>query len=391
MYEREQATGETNRYAPLYEYLSADFENVGGKNVAFHFYGWGRIDLADDTGTGSSSGEVGSFYAEYLHPEGNAQAKLGRFFLTEGAAMDTIDGLFVKATTPLGLGISLFGGVPVEYSIQAGRERGDSLYGGRVFYVRPGFAEIGASYLKEDGSTSLTDRELYGGDLWIRVAKGVELTGRASYNRTTSGMASQRYAVRIVPGSSFDISAGYESYDYESLFGPALNPAFTFPALDNTDKVGSIFGVLDWRFAAGWTLEVAGKHIRHDRSDPGDANRGELGLRYGYNKDRDIAGISVAFVAADREENEYQECRAFASWTMDRLRLTADGVFQNFKQEISGKKNAFQAVATAGYRLLDALRLSGSVTYTKSPSYDYDYAGLIRLSYDLSAAVGGKK
>ena len=136
---------------------------------------------------------------------------------------------------------------------------------------------------------------------------------------------------------------------------------------------------------------MLGKHIRHDKSDPGDANRGELGLRYGYNKKRDVAGISAAFVAADREENEYGELRAFATWSPDRLRLTLDGIVQNFKQEISGKKNAYQVVATAGYRLLETLQLSGSLTYTQSPIYEYDYAGLVRLSYDLGATTGGKK
>ncbi|MBE0569365.1 MAG: hypothetical protein IH576_01865 [Deltaproteobacteria bacterium] len=391
LYEREQAGGEKNSYAPLYEYLSADVADLGGKNVSLHFYGWGRVDLADDSGSDSSSGEVSSFYAEYLHPEGNAQAKLGRFFLTEGSAMDTIDGVFVKATTPVGVGVSLYGGVPVEYSILAGREKGDSIYGARVFYARPGIAELGVSYLNEDGSTEETDRELYGGDLWVQVAKGVELTGRASYNRTTHGMASQRYAVRVMPGAGLDISAGYESYDYEGLFGPTLNPAFVFPALDNTDEVRTIFGVVDWGFAPGWTLEVSGKHIRHDKSDPGDANRVEAGLRRGYNKNRDMAGLSAAFVAGDRAENEYREMRAFATWSPDRLRFTLDGIVQNFKQEISGKKNAYQVVATAGYRLLEALQLSGSLTCTRSPSYDYDYAGLVRLSYDLSVATGGKK
>ena len=116
-FERQLAGGQKDRYAPLYEYLSADAANLGGKPLSLHFYGWGRADLGDQTGTGKTSGEIGSLYLEYQHPEGNAQGKLGRFFLTEGAAMDTIDGAFVKATTPVGLGVSLYGGVPVEYSI----------------------------------------------------------------------------------------------------------------------------------------------------------------------------------------------------------------------------------------------------------------------------------
>ncbi len=391
LFERELAGGQTDRYAPLYEYLSADAANVGGHPLSFHFYGWGRMDLGEETGSGRTSGEISSLYVEYLHPQGNAQGKLGRFFLTEGAAMDTIDGAFVKTTTPVGLGVSLYGGVPVEYSILAGAGRADSLYGGRIFFVQSGFAELGASYLKENGSSAALDRELYGGDLWVRVGGPVELTGQAYYNRSAREMASQRYAVRIVPGKAFDISAGYEAYNYKGLFRSALNPAFTFPALDNTDEVETIFGIVDWQFTPGWTLEVAAKNIRHDKSDPGDANRGEVGLRYAYNGGKDVAGLSAAFVSADRDENEYQEYRAFATYTPDKLRLTLDGLVHSYEREINGKKNAYQVVATAGYQLLAPLQISGNLTYTQSPNFQKDYAGLVRLSYDLGISTGGKK
>ena len=391
-YQRELAGGQKDRYAPLYEYLSADAANLGGKPLSFHFYGWGRVDLADDSGSGSTSGEVGSIYLEYLHPEGNAQAKLGRFFLTEGAAMEIIDGAFVKATTPIGLGVSLYGGIPVEYSILNNTSAGDSLFGGRVFFVRAGFVEIGASYLKENGSFQEgKDRELVGGDLWLRVAPPVELTAQATYNRSVSEMASQRYAVRIVPGSTFDISAGYESYTYRGLFQPALNPAFVSPSVNPDDKVQTIFGIVDWAFVPGWTLEVAGKNIRHDQSNPGDANRGEVGLRYTYNDKKDTAGLSAAFVSADRAENEYQEYRGFASYSPSKLRLTLDALTQRYKQEINGKKNQYQVVATAGYQLLASLQLSGNLTYTQSPNFQEDWAGLIRVNYDFATSTGGKK
>ena len=392
LYEREQAGGQKDRYAPLYEYLSADAANLGGKPLSFHFYGWGRVDLGEDSGSGSTSGEVGSVYLEYLHPEGNAQAKLGRFFLTEGAAMEIIDGAFVKATTPIGLGVSLYGGIPVEYSILDNTSPGDSLFGGRVFFVHPGFVEIGASYLKEDGPFQEgEDRELVGGDLWLRVAPSVELTGQATYNRSVSEMASQRYAVRIVPGATFDISAGYESYTYKGLFQPTLNPAFVSPSVDNNDEVQTIFGVVDWTFAPGWTLEVAGKNIRHDTSDSLDANRGEVGVRYAYNGKKDVAGLSAAFVSADGDENEYQEYRGFASYSPSKLRLTLDALTHQYKKEINGKKNQYQVVATAGYQLLAALQLSGNLTYTQSPNFQEDWAGLIRVTYDFAMSTGGKK
>jgi len=392
-YERELAGGNKDTLAPLYEYLSADATNLGEMPLAFHFYGWGRLDLGDPSGSGKESGDIGSAYLEYLHPQGNAQMKLGRFFLTEGAAMEILDGAFVKATTPIGLGVSLYGGAPVEQSILNGTSVGSSLYGGRVFFARAGFVEIGASYLVENGSFQEgEDREEVGGDLWLRVAPPVELTARATYNRSVSEMASQRYAVRIVPGATFDISAGYESYTYKGLFQSTLNPAFVSPSVDNNDEVQTIFGIVDWAFVPGWTLEVAGKIIQHDKSDPGDANRGEVGVRYTYNEKKDVAGFSAAFVSADQAKNEYQEYRGFASYTPSKLRVTLDALTQRYKEEINGKKNQYQVVATAGYQLLASLQLSGNLTYTQSPNFQEDWAGLVRLNYDFATTTtGGKK
>jgi len=390
-YERDLPAGSRNTYAPLYEYLSADAANLGGMPLAFHFYGWGRVDLSDPSGSGRESGDLGSAFLEYLHPRGNAQMKLGRFFLTEGAAVETLDGAFFKATTPLGIGISGYGGVPVEHSILDNTERGDSLYGGRIFFARAGFVELGASYLTEKGPFQGKDRELYGGDLWLRVAGPVELTGQATYNRSAREMASQRYAVRILPGARFDISGGYETYTYKGLFQAALHPAFVFPSVDTDDKVRSIFGVVDWEFVPGLTLEVAGKNIRHDKTDPGDASRGEVGLRYSYNEKKDVAGIAAAAVSADRDENEYREFRGFATYSPSKLRLTLDAIAQQYKKAINGKKNAYQVVASAGYQLLSALHLSGDLTYTQSPDFQEDYAGLVRATLELETGTGGKK
>ncbi len=222
----------------------------------------------------------------------------------------------------------------------------------------------------------------------------MELTAQASYNRSVREMASQRYAVRIVPVATFDISAGYESYTYKGLFQSTLNPAFVFSALDNNDKVQTIFGIVDWAFVPGWTLEVAGKNIRHDKPDPGDANRGEVGVRSTYNDKKDVAGLSAAFVTADREENGYREYRGFATYSPSKIRLALDALTQRYKREPIpgiGKKNAYQVVASAGYQVLAALQLSGDLTYTQSPNYSKDYAGLLRATLELGTTTGGKK
>lgn len=391
-YQREVPGDTTLRFAPVYEYLSADAGRLGGTSFSFHFYGWGRQDLQDATGSGKTTGELGSAYLRYIHPTGNGEMRLGRFFLTEGTASEIVDGLFLKARTPVGLGLSVFGGVPAEATITS-TKTGDSIYGGRVFYSMPGLTELGVSYLQEKGEFQGHDRKEIGGDLWLRPAGFLELIGRATYNDSTRALAFQRYLLRFSPVSGVNLSAGYESYDYKDHFQTALNPAFIFPAIDNTDSVRTGFAVLDWEVVKSLTVTLGGKNIRHDSASIGDATRGELGIKYAYNEHKDAAGVSAAVVDADRDENSYSEYRGYVTHSPGKWRFSLDGLTHRYKQAISGTKQAYYVVASAGYRPVEILRLSGDVTYTKSPQFDEDYAGLVRVSLDLGGSTegGGKR
>jgi hypothetical protein len=389
IYERD-IPGNDQQYAPLYEYLSADARGLGGTAFSFHFYGWGRLDLRDDTGSDSTSGELGSAYLQYLHPTGNGEMRLGRFFFTEGAASEIMDGVFLKARTPVGLGVSVFGGIPVEATITS-TDKGDSIYGGRVFFAKPGFAELGVSYLFEKGPFQGEDRKEIGGDLWIRPFGPVEVVGRATYNDATGSLAYQRYLLRLTPVARVDLSAGYEAYKYKDYFQTALNPAFLFPAVDNNDEVRTLFAVLDWEAVKNVTVILGAKSIKHDTAAVGDATRGEVGLKYSYNSRRDAAGLSVAVVSADRDENEYQEYRGYVTHSIAKWRFALDALTQRYQQAIFGVKNAYQVVGSAGYQVLEILQLSGDLRYTKSPRFDEDYAGLIRASLSFGTGTGGKK
>ncbi len=389
-YQREIPGNPTQNFAPLYEYLSADAGNLGGGPFSFHFYGWGRQDFREETGSGKTTGELGSAYVQYLHPTGNGEMRLGRFFLTEGAAMETMDGIFLKARSPIGLGVSVFGGVPAEATITA-TKTGDSIFGGRVFYARPGLTEIGVSYLQEKGDFQQMDRKEIGGDLWLRPVGPVELIGRATYNDATRALAYQRYLARVRPLPSVELSGGYEAYKYRDYFQAALHPAFLSPSIDNNDRARILFATIDWEVVKNVTVTLGGKKIQHDLADPGDATRGELGVKYSFNDHKDVAGISGASVTADRDENAYQEYRAYATYSPAKWRFTLDALTQQYKQAIDGTKRAYQVLGSAGYRLLDILHLSGDLMYTKSPRFKEDYAGLIRVSLSYGTGAGGKK
>lgn len=400
-YQRTDPSGGKDRHVPLYEYLSGDATQLSGDlPLSFHFAGWGKLELGNESDGGRTGGDLDAAYLEYRHATGNGEARLGRFFLTEGVAADLIDGVFVKGRTGPGLGASLFAGKPVEQSI-GGYESGKSIFGGRAFFAASGFAEIGASILHESGDFpdvdgTLENCTLAGGDLWLRPGGPIEFNGQASYNLATKGFAEQRYTVRLMPGGGIDVMAGYESYEYRDRFLGSLNPAFHTPVagFDNNDKVKVTFVALDWEFLKGLALEGSLKNMKHSADDPGTNNRGEVGLRWAYNDAKDAVGASAAVMTGDRDENEYTEGRLYGMWSPGDLRFALDLIGQRYKQAFAdqpGRKNGAQVVASAGYRLRPDLRLSGDVTYTKSPRLNDDYAGTVKVAYNFGFATGGQK
>lgn len=400
-FQRPDSSGGKERFLPLYEYLSGDATQLRGDlPLAFHFAAWGRLDLAEDTGSRGTGGDFDAAYLDYRHPNGNGEARLGRFFLAEGVASDTIDGVFVKGRTGPGFGGALFAGKPVEQGGGA-IETGRAIYGGRAFFAAAGFAEIGASILQEKGDFpkgdgAIDDRTLAGGDLWLRPGGPIEFNGQASYNLATKGFASQRYTVRLMPGAGMDVLAGYEAYEYRDLFHGTLNPAFqtSIPGFDNTDKVKVTFVTIDWEFMKGLVLEAALKNMKHNAVDPGTSSRGQAGLRWAWNDRKDTVGASVAATTGDRDENEYSEYRVYGMWSPDDWRLAADLLAQRYKVAFAdnpSRKNAIQAVASAGYQVRPDLKVSGDLTWSKSPRLDDDYAGTVRLAYNFGFAAGGGK
>jgi hypothetical protein len=71
--------------------------------------------------------------------------------------------------------------------------------------------------------------------------------------------------------------------------------------------------------------------------------------------------------------------------------MTLDALTVQYKQAINGKKDQYQVVGTVGYQLLAYLQVSGNLTYTQSPDFQEDWAGLIRVNLDLGTSTGGKK
>ena len=116
-------------------------------------------------------------------------------------------------------------------------------------------------------------------------------------------------------------------------------------------------------------------------------------MRYTYNDKKDVAGLSAAFVSADQAENEYQEYRGFASYSPSKLRVTLDALTQQYKEDDppTGRRTSTRWSPRRGTSSSPRLQLSGNLTYTQSPNFQEDWAGLIRVNYDFATSTGGKK
>ncbi|RMG60458.1 MAG: hypothetical protein D6713_02900, partial [Deltaproteobacteria bacterium] len=358
LYFERDLPGETAKFLPLYEYLSGNVEGITADGLSFHFNGWGRFDLGDDSGEDERGGDLSSAYFRYLHPEGNGEVKAGRFLLTEGIAASRVDGIFLKGRTPLGVGVSLYGGLPVEGAI-SGAETGDFLGGGRIFYEVNGLLEAGVSYLWEDGNFRDGDRSDLGVDIWLRPYTLLEFSGQAGYSFATSSLAFQDYLIRLFPAQGIQVGLTYEQYKYKGFFQPALNPAFASPALDLDDQV-QVAGVFaTGTFSESLSLTASLEVVSHESGKEGDANRYSLSGEYRFEEGESFVGGSVAFVDADEGENEYSEVRGYGTLTYRGVRMTFDGLYQRLKEAIYGEKKSYQLTGGANYEIRENLAVRG--------------------------------
>src|SRR4030065_286974 len=82
-------------------------------------------------------------------------------------------------------------------------------------------------------------------------------------------------------------------------------------------------------------------------------------MRCTYNSSKEVAGLSAAVVSADRSENEYREYRGFATYSPGVWRFSLDALTHRYKEGVSGPKDAYHVVGSAGGQGLPSLKHPG--------------------------------
>jgi hypothetical protein len=378
---------------PATEFVRLDADNLGYENLSLHLYGWGRADLADrSTADGTAEGNLTYGYMEYRFPKANGRIKAGRFFIFEGVASEQVDGVFARADLPAGFTLSVFGGAPVLLDRDT-KSKGDYIVGGRLAYRLAGILELGVSGLHEgavkleSGTGPRDDRQLVGGDIWLRPLKMVELNGHTYYSASTGGVAEHSYLLTVTPVKDFSVSAGYNDIRFKDYF--AFSNLRTLFNPDAGDTLKSYGAGVTW--TAAKPLEIIADYKRYERDNLGDSDRYGVEARLRLADGKSRSGLSYHRLDAANTLNSYHEARGYSLYDAVQYFASLDAIGHFYDDKIFNKKTAFEVIASLGYRFLPTLALSGDLSYGENPRLTEELRGVLRLSYDFTVSYKGAK
>ena len=384
---------------PATQFLRMDLEKIADGNLSLHLYGWERLDLADrSTADGSNDGDLAYGYLNYRFPTANAELKGGRFMVREGVAAEQIDGVSARADLHKGFSLALFGGAPVQLDRDT-HSKGDYIAGGRGSYRLKGKMELGLSGLHEGGvrlnsaGNSKGDRQLLGGDIWLAPHRLIELNGHTFYNTASDGIAEHSYLLAFKPTKTISASAIYNEQRFKNYFTYSNVRSLFNP--DNGGDVKSFGGTLGWTIAA--PLELTADYRHNNRTSLVSSDNNGNSDRYGLDArltllDRKLrSGLAYHRSDGANSFNSYSELRGYCLYDSGRYVNSLDAIAQFYKNSIFNRKEAFELIASSGYRILQDLLLSGEIAYSRNPQFSDDLRGVLKLTYNYADTSKGAK
>lgn len=385
-YLQSRETADSSQLLPLFEYLDFKADDLGSKQVSFHFGGWLRYDLRDESaGNERENSDLQYAYLRVKAKNTDLDMDLGRILVNEGVASEQIDGASLHAALLAGFGIAAFGGSPVETKFDD--RSGDSIYGGRISHSVQNVYRVGFSYLEEKNDRNDFRKE-EGIDIWLRPFSKMDILGNSFYNSLTSAWMNHSYYLTLGPFAGLRLSALGTKVSYGDYFTSSTTSAFKFdPAvIDPGEKLSTTGGEAAYTF--GGTVTLSADYKKHSYDIAGDADYFGGKLSYFSTK----AGFGVAWHRMDgvTDRLKYDEYRAYASGKSGKFDLTADYFIVHYDATIDGINDAYAAVLAAGFDFSKRMRLAADVEYARNPFYKEDVRGLVKLVYNFDSAGAPK-
>lgn len=391
VFERDTTQGTDEQVLPVYEYLQADFDSLGGNNkLAFHFYGWGRVDLADsEFYEDTDAGELLYGYLEYTGEQASFRARLGRQYVFEGVANEAVDGLRLSSDLGKYFSASVYAGQPAALDATNGRD-GDSIYGGRIAHRFGPWYDVGVSY-KQIENDSVTAEEMLGLDLGVYLPKGISFYGFSARNLETEDWGEHSYELRFKM-AGFSFRPFMQQYTYEDQFGTGANNANPFAFLASTnEELTVIGGDILYREISGWDFGFKIKSYDYDLSNETSDFFSVLATR--HDEEGNSTGVEYGVMSGDAPENEYSLLRAFfyREQLPEGLPLefvSGDVVWVDYEQAVFNENSSlFVSLGTGRHFLDDTLEVKLSGDYSSDPYFDEDVRGMLTVSFAYDAGM----
>jgi len=376
-FERDTRAGSDQKVLPAYEYLRVAAGQLEGKGLSVHAYGWGRYDLADNEFFGDrSQGEFLYGYLQYTHAQANLAARLGRLYVFEGVANESVDGLSVRGDLSSIFTLSAYGGQPVALEEVAGRD-GDRIWGGRLSHHWAQWYDVGVSYKRVANDGELQEEAL-GIDSSVNLPLPVSLHGFSVRNLETDQWQEHTYEARLsLPKVA--LRPYFERFVYDAYFDTGANTASPFRFLkDAEETVTVIGGDLTWYPTGRVELELKAKNYGYrERADDAWYYAALASIHF---KALTQLGAEMGVMDGDTDDTRYSLWRGYFYWDEKPAFLSGDVVYVKYDADILGEDRSIFASLGAGTRFLkDAVEVKLSGDYSSDPYFDKDLRGLLAV------------
>ncbi len=387
-YERDTTSQKDIAVVPIYQYLEIDYGALSETGFSLHANGWGRSDLGDrDFFPDNETGELLYGYLEYTTDSYNLSTRLGRQYVFEGPASESIDGIRVQGEAAP-FTFSGFAGLSVALGEDNGSS-GDLAYGGSLHHNWQNFNKLGLSY-KQVKSDSSRDEESAGIDIFLALPGNTDLTVLSTCNLVTDDWSEHFIEARIYL-DQFDIRPYFHLYQFEDYFSPGTNSANPFRFLAGTNEELTLFATdLSKVSDSGWNY--GGRIKYYDYSIRQDNSFYLSGLTSWQGEELTQAGFELGLMDGDAPESKYYIVRLNSYWdqvpwvedpNLPRF-VSADLVLVSYDMPIQNEDTSLFVSLGTGWRFLeDAMEFKLSIDYSSDPFFDSDLRSMMLLTYKL--------
>lgn len=416
---------ETSTYSPATQFLEVDATGLGQEAISFHFYGWGRSDLAEQTRvTGKNTSDMVYGYVSYRAPKGNLEAQVGRIAVNQGVAIEQVDGGTFRADLIGGFTFSAFAGVPVHYrifdeSVQHDYEyQRDLIAGGRLGKRFDRFAELGLSFVQDGtypgkklngyNTYDFTRRQMavdirvtpntllnMSGRTVFDIADRMDLPADTQANNARVAEHDYNLALRLNP--QLGASLTYTERNFRAFYSGTTLPSLFNPQEPGTFRsqgVAFFIGAPTSRFQGVVDLKKTHRDSYGDSLRYGGELRGSVApanLKYGVGLHRvnadaaNYSGIVATFYGL-----AHTELQGWVTYEKDRMTAAFNAIHHHFDDpanpSLYGKGSLSEIVGALGYQATPDLKVSCDVIRGVSSLMQAETLFVMRADYHFGWA-----